>query len=160
MALTVNGGLKEIKNRKIGGRKVEGDEKERRKMEEGGGPFLNAVKGKRPSPLAALRLRKALGGALFNLVLLKDPVHFSSVSDRGSTPPRGQSFDLESVLSSTSNGGSTPRGSCNVTSICSTVEKASLLGVPECVFNCEPDGSDGVATKLLSEMMERHGVRG
>ena len=57
-----------------------------------------------------------------------------------------------------SKSGSTPRGSCNDNSICGNVDEASLLGVPEFVFNCEPDGSEGVATRPLSEMMVRQGL--
>ena len=56
-------------------------------------------------------------------------------------------------------GGSTPCGSCNDNSICGNVDEASLLGVPEFVLNCELDGSEGVATKPLSKMMVRHGVK-
>ena len=48
--------------------------------------------------------------------------------------------------------------SCNDNSICGNVDEASLFGFPEFVLNCEPDGSEHVATRPLSKMMGRHGV--
>ena len=55
--------------------------------------------------------------------------------------------------------GSTSRGSCNDNSICGNVDEASPFGFPEFVLNCEPDGSEDVATRPLSKMMGRHGVK-
>ena len=112
---------------------------------------MKARKDKRLSTQCCSSLAEGTRGRFFfYLALLKDPVLFSSVSAGGSTPPRRKSFDLEAVLSPASKSGSTPRGSCNVTSICSNVEKAS---------NRESDDSVGAATRPLSEMMVRPGVR-
>ena len=92
----------------------------------------------------------------------------SHASPCGSTPPVVQHRAAAASSSSgtlfaksfpVSKGGSTPRGSCNDSSICGNVDEASPFGFPEFVLNCEPDGSEDVATRPLSKMMGRHGVK-
>ena len=78
----------------------------------------------------------------------------------GSTPQPAPSFDdSPDPRNSISICGSTPRGSCNDISICGNVDEASLFFFAEFVLNCEPDGSEDVATRPLSKMIGRHGVQ-
>ena len=84
----------------------------------------------------------------------------SHASPCGSTPPVVQHRAAAAFSSSgtlvaksfpVSKGGSTHRGSCNDNSICGTVDETSPFGFPEFVFNCEPDGSEDVATKASEQ---------